>query len=218
MCVTTCPTGIDIREGLQLECVGCAQCIDACDAVMAKLKRPLGLIRYSSQAAIEGQKRHLIRPRVIIYPALLLLISTAFFFALRAQGPAYVTILRGLGRPFTQLPGGEISNPVRIKIFNRTDNAVRYLVEVEDPGFRVASETDPIVIEGGKSATIAAAVIAPPGALDHGVRAVVLRITDGADLVVERKYRLVGPGSEGEHHEDKPDSHEEPGKPQEHKQ
>ncbi len=70
-CVDTCPTGIDIRDGLQLECVACTQCIDACDAVMDKLKKPRGLIRFSSQARIEGQSSRLLRPRVIIYPAIM---------------------------------------------------------------------------------------------------------------------------------------------------
>lgn len=66
LCVATCPTGIDIREGLQMECVHCAQCIDACDAVMTKLGMPRGLIRYSSQDAIEGKQARFLRPRVVI--------------------------------------------------------------------------------------------------------------------------------------------------------
>src|SRR5262249_34103707 len=71
MCVTTCPTGIDIRNGLQMECIGCAQCIDACDAVMDKLGRARGLIRYSSHAELAGEPRRILRARTIVYPALL---------------------------------------------------------------------------------------------------------------------------------------------------
>ncbi|HEY8747626.1 MAG TPA: cytochrome c oxidase accessory protein CcoG, partial [Tepidisphaeraceae bacterium] len=77
MCVAVCPTGIDIRKGLQIECIACAQCIDACDSVMKKVGRKPGLIRYSSQAAMAGDKRSALRPRVIIYPAILLIILTA---------------------------------------------------------------------------------------------------------------------------------------------
>ncbi|MFN9916982.1 MAG: 4Fe-4S dicluster domain-containing protein, partial [Pirellulaceae bacterium] len=65
-CLAVCPTGIDIRRGLQLECIHCAQCIDACDAVMQKLHRPSGLIRYSSQAAMDGQAASWLRPRTLI--------------------------------------------------------------------------------------------------------------------------------------------------------
>ena len=78
MCTDTCPTGIDIREGLQLECIACTQCIDACNGVMERIGKPKGLIRLSSQAAIEGGRGRLLRLRVILYPALMLVLATAF--------------------------------------------------------------------------------------------------------------------------------------------
>jgi cytochrome c oxidase accessory protein FixG len=195
MCVTTCPTGIDIRNGLQMECIGCAQCIDACDAVMTKLKRPRGLIRYSSQAAVEGASRRLLRPRVIIYPMILIAVLSGFFLALGSREPADVTVLRGLGRPFTEMTAGEISNPVRIKIVNRTEHPVTYLVSAVEPGVRVISETDPILIAGGKSATIAASIIAPGSAFDSGSKDMTLRISDGKAFTQDRKYKLLGPGT-----------------------
>ena len=67
-CVLTCPTGIDIRDGLQMECIHCTQCADACDAMMVKVGRPTGLIRYTSQDALAGQVRRLLRPRTVLYP------------------------------------------------------------------------------------------------------------------------------------------------------
>src|SRR5690242_3744534 len=71
-CVVACPTGIDIRDGLQLECIACAQCADACDGIMTKIKKPLGLIRYGSQIALEThEKSRILRPRVVVYPVLL---------------------------------------------------------------------------------------------------------------------------------------------------
>jgi polyferredoxin len=178
-----------------MECIGCAQCIDACDAVMTKLKRPRGLIRYSSQAAVEGASRRLLRPRVIIYPMILIAVLSGFFLALRSREPADVTVLRGLGRPFTEMTAGEISNPVRIKIVNRTEHPVTYLVSAVEPGIRIISETDPILIAGGKSATIAASIIAPGSAFDSGSKDMTLRITDGKDFTQDRKYKLLGPGT-----------------------
>src|SRR5690606_38137355 len=64
-CISVCPTGIDIRNGLQLECIGCAACIDACDDIMTKIDRPKGLVRYDSLNGLTGKKRRIIRPRVI---------------------------------------------------------------------------------------------------------------------------------------------------------
>ena len=85
LCVTTCPTGIDIREGLQMECIGCAQCIDACDDVMDKIDRPRGLIRYSSQSAMAGERKRLLRPRIVVYPLVLVIIASLFGMALAAR-------------------------------------------------------------------------------------------------------------------------------------
>jgi cytochrome c oxidase accessory protein FixG len=192
LCVATCPTGIDIRQGLQMECIGCAQCIDACDAVMTKIQRPKGLIRYSSQSAMAGQKRHLIRPRIIIYPVILLAVLVALILALRAKGPADITVLRGLGRPFTELPGAEISNPIRIKIVNRTEEPVTYALTTAAPGIRIVS--DPIRVEGNRSATVPAQIIAPLSAFQRGACEARLRITGGPAFAEEVTYRLMGPG------------------------
>jgi cytochrome c oxidase accessory protein FixG len=76
-CVQVCPTGIDIRHGLQLECIGCAACIDACDEVMARVKRPAGLIRYDSRHGFEGKATRWLRPRILLYTALALLGAAA---------------------------------------------------------------------------------------------------------------------------------------------
>ncbi|NBX37776.1 MAG: cytochrome c oxidase accessory protein CcoG, partial [Planctomycetes bacterium] len=81
-CVVTCPTGIDIRDGLQLECIGCTQCIDACDTIMLKLNKPKGLIRYASQDELAGKSRKLIRPRVLIYSVLMTVAASALVYLL----------------------------------------------------------------------------------------------------------------------------------------
>src|SRR5690606_7088165 len=81
-CVQVCPTGIDIRKGLQYECIACAACIDACDAVMDKMGYPRGLIRYTTQNALEHKPTRILRPRIILYGALLIALITAFSVAL----------------------------------------------------------------------------------------------------------------------------------------
>jgi cytochrome c oxidase accessory protein FixG len=196
LCVATCPTGIDIRNGLQMECIACTQCIDACDAVMTRLERPTGLIRYSSQAAMAGERRRIIRPRIVLYPLILLAVSVAWVLTFRSQGLADITVLRGMGRPFVQLAGGEVSNPVRIKIVNRGGAAATFEIAGATPGLRIVSESPTLTLEPGSNRTVPAELILPGSAFDRGSRDVQVRISAGefSRTVV---YRMLGPGNAG---------------------
>lgn len=215
LCVQTCPTGIDIRDGLQMECVGCTQCIDACDAVMEKLGRPRGLIRYTSQAAVSGEKRRLVRPRVIVYPAILLAVMTAFMVVMSTRGPADVTVLRGVGRPFVELPGGEIANPVKIKIMNRTETAAEYGIAVTGAeGLRLTAEDNPVRVAGGQAKVVVGLVAAPREALIGGEAVIHVEVStrDGA-FKKDVRFRMMGPGTahgnggaHGEAHRKEPES------------
>ena len=98
-CVQVCPTGIDIRHGLQMECIACAACIDACDEVMEKINRPRGLVRYDSMRGLEGKKRRFIRPRVALYTLLLLAGMGVMAASLSTFKPATVSLLRMTGAP-----------------------------------------------------------------------------------------------------------------------
>jgi len=218
LCVATCPTGIDIRNGLQMECVNCTQCIDACNAVMTKLNRPRGLIRYSSQALIAGEKPRLLRPRVVIYPAILLAVAAAFVITLSNQGPAEITILRGIGRPFVDLPGGEIGNPIKIKITNRTDTPAEYFIELADTkAMHLTIQENPIHLGPGESKTITGMIAAHPSALAGDHPAAKLTVTQanapaGAEPFVQHlNFPLMGKGQHRPHtaekHDEKQDGH-----------
>lgn len=193
-CVETCPTGIDIRGGLQLECVGCAQCIDACDEVMDKLKRPRGLIRYTSQARVERQGGRLLRARVIVYPLILVALGAAFGFVLSSKKSADVTVLRGLGIPFTVRPDGRIANQARIKITNRSDRPADYsfAAPADVPAEIILSE-HPLRVEPGKSRTEGVLIVTDRTVFQNGIRDITLRVTDGAGFSHDVHYRLVGP-------------------------
>ncbi len=198
LCVVTCPTGIDIRNGPQMECVGCAQCIDACDAVMAKLRRPRGLIRYSSQAAVSGEARRLIRPRVVVYPIVLGVIAAAFAVVLSSKDAADVLVLRGDGRPFTELASGEISNPVRVKVRNRGAATSTYTLRALGvEGARVVSEAERITLEPEQAVTVLAAILAPLPAFTHGALSVTLRVSDGGEFSKDVPFRMMGPVRQG---------------------
>lgn len=198
MCVTTCPTGIDIRNGLQMECVGCAQCIDACDTVMRKVKRPTGLIRYSSQAAMNGERFRLLRPRVVLYPTVLVLLAGLFIFTLAHTGIADVMVLRGPGQPFTVLPGGEVENNLRLKLVNRTAQPADFSVRVEGvPGARLATN-ETIRVEGGKTETSSLVVSLPRGSFERGRRRIAIIVSGPAGFERREAYIALGPAAEAE--------------------
>ena len=128
-CVQVCPTGIDIRNGLQLECIGCTNCIDACDAVMTKLERPRGLIRYDSLRGFEGLKRRSVfRPRVLLYGVLGLLGLAVFSISALSRSPFEVRVLRPQGMPYT-LQETAIQNLYNLRIQNKTSVDRSYFIE-----------------------------------------------------------------------------------------
>jgi cytochrome c oxidase accessory protein FixG len=200
LCVAVCPTGIDIRDGLQFECVGCAQCIDVCDEVMTKIHRPAGLIRYSSEAGMAGEKTRLIRPRVVIYPLLILAIGALLTFLLVTKSAADVTVLRGPGQPFLVNPQGEVINVIRVKITNRTDEPQKVAVTLDAPaGVRAVTSQPTVSLAAGESWTEPVEVIAPQ-ALFAGAGSVPVKVrvtsADGSTMVSEeRPFKLLGPAS-----------------------
>lgn len=197
LCVQTCPTGIDIRHGLQMECIGCAQCIDACDAVMDKLGRERGLIRYSSQTAMSGRPRRVIRPRIIIYPLGLVAIVGLLIAVLIGQGAADVKVLRGPGMPFNILSDGEVANQVRVKVTNRSSAEVEYTVSVLDPGLLLMAEQNTLRIGPGEQQTMGVLIVGPPLIFENGRFDATVRVTDGQNVVKDVRYRLLGPRTPG---------------------
>jgi cytochrome c oxidase accessory protein FixG len=198
LCVSTCPTGIDIREGLQMECIHCTQCIDACDAVMDRVGLDRGLIRYTSQAELESGRKSFLRPRLVVYSAILLLAFGAFTFSLAGKASADVTLLRGLGAPFSVLPSGEVSNQIRIKIANRSGDERAYTISLADAqDLTLIAPENPLVVAAGDSQLTAAFITAPRSGFTGGEHRVVLRISDGVDFDETYDYRLLGPTGSG---------------------
>lgn len=203
-CVLTCPTGIDIRDGLQMECIHCTQCADACDSVMQKIGKPTGLIRYSSRDALEGKGRHFLRPRVVLYPAALALFVGGLVYSLATRSAADVTLLRGIGEPFTEEPDGRVANQIRIKIANRTDDEHAYTITAPGlPDGSVIAPENPLVVAGGDVRVTSVFVLLPASAFHDGEREVVFRITGDAGFAQNFEYELVGP--EGDHDHDRHD-------------
>ncbi len=124
-CIQVCPTGIDIRNGLQIECIGCAACIDACDDIMAKLKRPKGLIRYSSNRGLEGKSTRWVRGRTILYSGLLALGMIALTISLLSVKPVRANLVRMPGQPFF-LTETTVRNHFRLRLVSKRNEPTKF--------------------------------------------------------------------------------------------
>lgn len=194
-CVVTCPTGIDIRKGLQMECVNCTQCIDACDEIMDKINKPRGLIRYTSQQSLETQKPlHILRPRVFLYPLLIVLIFTLLGWRLYQRESAMITVLRGGKDPYTILQQGVVNNQLKIKIVNRTRQPQKYTISLEaSRQVKLIAPLNPVPVEAFGSQTSIVFVTAPQDLFEEGRLSIRLRVTDGRSYQEVQTYKLLGP-------------------------
>lgn len=132
-CVAVCPTGIDIRNGTQMECVGCANCIDACDVVMDKVKKPHGLIRYDSENGFEGKKTRILRPRTILYMAIMALWLGAFMYAVFGHSPFDAELVRLRTDSVFTIDNGRIRNQFRLQLTNKLGNATQFEIKALEP-------------------------------------------------------------------------------------
>jgi len=196
MCVHVCPTGIDIRQGLQLECVNCTQCIDACDEIMDATHQPRGLIKFSSEAAIDGEPARILRPRVAVYGALIAGLSALFLMMVADRPHADVILLRSLGRPFIVHEGEQIENSVQIKLTNRTEAPRRYTFEaVTEAGLALETrgQREEILVAPGATVSEPLQVFAPRAALRGGRVQVELRVTDDEGWNRTVNWKFLGP-------------------------
>ncbi|MCC6512020.1 MAG: cytochrome c oxidase accessory protein CcoG [Pirellulaceae bacterium] len=194
-CVQVCPTGIDIRNGLQMECIHCAQCIDACHDVMVKLHMPTGLIRYSNQDSMEHKPSSVWRPRLIIYPVVLLITLSAFMVIFLTKKDFDAKLLRNLGGTFSVSPSGLIDNSLKLSLTNRTENPHAYTLSVLSPASAEvrAIETPEVKLAGGEHSFVPILVSAPFKNFDNGRCPVQLKIVNdsGQERIID--YILLGP-------------------------
>jgi len=202
ICVQVCPTGIDIRDGLQYECIGCAACIDGCNQVMDRMGYPRGLIRYVSQTGLEqgydaaAMWRRVLRPRTLVYTAVLLLIVSAAAFSLAARNPLKVDVLRDRAALAREAAPGIVENVYRVRIMNTDATPRRYVIEATGlPGLAVHGVDQPVAVdaEGAELLPLrlqAAADAAAPGT--HRVEFVV-RSVDDASVARHEKSTFILP-------------------------
>ena len=132
-CVQVCPTGIDIRNGTQMECVNCTACIDACDSIMDKISKPRGLIRYTSEEAIATGNKFKVTTRIIAYSVVLFVLLSTLITLLSIRTDVEATILRTPGMLYQEQPNGQVSNLYNVKIVNKTFDTMPIEVKISEP-------------------------------------------------------------------------------------
>ena len=187
ICVQVCPVGIDIRNGLQYECIACGACVDACDEVMAKVGYPQGLIRYTTQNALDGKQTRVLRPRIFVYGTLLLALVGGFAWGVTARTPLIAEVLRDRNALYRETAAG-IENGYTLKLVNKTERTQQYEVKLReaeeetehgDKDHNVAlllRAPTVITVAAGDVAAVPLSVLAPVGArgrreVHFGVRA-----------------------------------------------
>jgi cytochrome c oxidase accessory protein FixG len=150
LCVQVCPTGIDIRDGLQYECIACAACIDACDSVMDKMNYPRGLVRYSTEHSMQGKESKLLRPRMLVYATLLLVLGTALVTSMVTRTPIILDVIRDRNSLYRELPNDLIENIYTLKVINQNNDARSFRLTVDGvPDLVLDGVAEVIDVPGG---------------------------------------------------------------------
>jgi len=196
MCVQVCPTGIDIRDGLQYQCIACAACVDACDRVMDQMGYEKGLIRYTTESALSGERPKILRPRVIVYAIILLGLIAAVGVGLASRTPLALDVIRDRNTLYRETNDGMVENVYNLKLINMDDKNHRYQITVSGiEGMALALDNDLIPLEAHEVLSISARVTADPYSLDRTSSTIsfTLQSVDDESLRVDEEARFLGP-------------------------
>jgi cytochrome c oxidase accessory protein FixG len=193
-CVNACPTGTDIRRGLQPECIGTAQCIDACDEVMRGQGKPIGLVKYTSEREQKGGTRRLWHPRNLIYIGLMTVAWGSLAVLLLTRGDALFEIIRGGREPYRLLTTGEVANQQRVRITNQLPETQRFTIDVLSPqGAKLVVSESPITVLPEQLATINAVTTVPRSVFVDGQASIRYLIRSDRGFRTEVEFLLLGP-------------------------
>ena len=196
-CVHVCPTGIDIRDGLQYACIACAACIDVCDDIMDKMGYDRGLIRYTTENKDEGKESHLIRGRTIFYAFVLTLVLGVFIIGMLMRVPLELDIIKDRNRLYVTDANGLVENIYQLRILNKDQHDHSYRISVRSEqlqGLKVQAPKSVAVVAGGVQ-TVPIRVAIDPIELKASSQAlqIDLQSIDKPGLKVSEKARFIGP-------------------------
>jgi cytochrome c oxidase accessory protein FixG len=197
LCVQVCPTGIDIRNGLQYQCIACGACADVCDTVMEKMGYPTGLVRYTTQNELDGgAKRHILRPRVIVYGSLISAIAVALLVAVILRTPLALDVLRDRSSLYREIGQGQIENVYTLKIMNMDTIPHRYAISASGiEGVKVRSDRMEVPAASGEVVNQTLSLIVDGDKIKKRSTPVQFRLqaVDEPRYVVEEEARFMGP-------------------------
>lgn len=197
LCIHVCPTGIDIRNGTQLECVNCTACIDACDEVMTKISKPTGLIRFASFNSIQDGVSRLLSPRVMGYSVVLLALISLLFFFIQGRKDVETTILKVPGTLYQKTDDGRISNLYNIQLVNKTfeDKNISLKIANNDEATLVNVGTSEIVVQANAIYEGVFFISVPAKTIRSAKTAITVLVFDNGELINEEATKFLGPVS-----------------------
>lgn len=198
ICVQVCPTGIDIRNGLQYECIGCALCVDACDSVMKKMNYDPGLIRYTTENSLNGGKTHFLRPRLLGYCAVLLIMVATMAVQMTQRSQLELDVIRDRQQLFTRAPNGDIENTYTLKMINMTDESGWFTLDVTGLDEFYFSEVPRFYLDAGSTREQPLRLATLPANLDTMVNQIQFSLIAEFDnnLKNTQDSRFIGPSLE----------------------
>lgn len=186
ICVQVCPTGIDIRNGLQYECIACGACIDACNDVMDKMGYPHGLIRYSNQNVIDGKKSQLLRPRIIVYGLLLLTLIVGWVWGVNSRSTLIVDVLRDRNALYQQAQDNRIDNMYTLKLINKDERQREYRISIQSdiPGIEIRGGMQTVQADAEEVLALPIVLSAPANVSGRQPVHFIIESVDGQDKQV----------------------------------
>jgi cytochrome c oxidase accessory protein FixG len=195
LCVQVCPTGIDIREGLQYECIACAACIDACDSVMDKMDYPRGLVRYTTENALQGKGTRILRPRMVVYAVILIAMISGLVTSMVMRTPVILDVIRDRNTLYREIPGDIIENIYTLKVINQSNEDRSFALDVAGvEGIALDGVGDRVVVEGGGVLSLPVRVRAHRDDA-YGIMNIefTIRALDDESVAVTEDSRFLGP-------------------------
>ncbi|SEG58017.1 cytochrome c oxidase accessory protein CcoG [Vibrio hangzhouensis] len=191
LCVQVCPTGIDIRDGLQYECINCGACIDACDKTMDRMGYKKGLISYTTEHRLSGKHTKVMRPKLLGYGAVLLVMIALFFVQVSAVDPAGLSVLRDRNQLFRVNSDGLVENTYTLKIINKTQTEQKYSLSVSGLEGATWYGRQTIIVEPGEVFNLPMSLGADPQQLSSPVSTIQFILRDSNDFSLQVESRFI---------------------------